>query len=337
MRAKKAVLLLNLGTPDSTKTSDVRKYLREFLMDGRVLDINPIGRWFLVNGIIAPFRSPKSGAEYKELFTERGSPLLYHGLDLTKAVQEKIGGDYDVYFGMRYQSPNMVDVLEEIEKKGYEELAVLPLYPHYASASTGSTIAKLNEVVGNWQIIPNIKVISHFPTQPKMIDTFVEQAKEMIEKSDYEHFVFSYHGLPERQILKGSCDNYCQLGDCCNKYGSKNSYCYRAQCFETTRALVAKMGLTEDQYSICFQSRLGRAEWIKPYLDDAIIDIRKRDIKRVLVFSPAFVADCLETTVEIGIRYEKTFKEQGGEQWDLVPSLNTHPKWVEAVVDMVKG
>ncbi len=335
MRTRKAVLLLNLGTPDSAKTSDVRKYLREFLMDERVIDINPIGRWFLINGIIAPFRSPKSAAEYQELFTERGSPLLYHGLDLTEAVQKEIGADYDVYFGMRYQSPNMVDVLADIEKKGYEELIVLPLYPHYASASTGSTIQKLNEVISKWQIVPNIKTINHFPTQPKMIETFVEQANEMIAKSDYEHFVFSYHGLPERQILKGSCNNYCQLGDCCKKYGSNNSYCYRAQCFETTRALVEKMGLTEDQYSVCFQSRLGRAEWIKPYLDDAIIDIRKRDIKRVLVFSPAFVADCLETTVEIAIRYEKTFKEQGGEQWDLVPSLNTHPKWVEAVVELV--
>ena len=306
---KIGVLLLNLGTPKSTKTSDVRSYLREFLMDYRVIDINPIGRWFLVNGIIAPFRSPKSAIEYRKLWTPEGSPLLTNGLALKEKVQEKMGNDYVVEFAMRYQEPSIKSVMETFNNRGFSSVVILPLYPQYASASTGSTIEAVNKEMANWPIIPTTKTISNFPNNELFTDAFTELGNVHWKSGEYEHVVFSYHGLPERQILKGSCGGHCQLGSCCNSYSSKNSHCYRAQCFETTRKIVAKMGLSKSQHSVCFQSRLGREEWIKPYIDSKISEIIDRGIKRVLAFSPAFVSDCLETTIEIGEEYNDKFLE----------------------------
>lgn len=336
-QGKTGVLLLNLGTPKSTKTSDVRKYLREFLMDYRVIDINPIGRWFLINGIIAPFRSPKSAIEYRKLWTPEGSPLLTNGLALKEKVQESLGKEYVVEFAMRYQEPSYKEVLEKFNNKGFTSIVVLPLYPQYASASTGSTIEAINNEISKWPIIPTIKTISNFVDNELFTDAITELGNVHWKSGEYEHVVFSYHGLPERQILKGSCEGYCQLGNCCSTYHNKNYYCYRAQCFETTRRVAAKMGLNESQYSVCFQSRLGREEWIKPYIDDKLSEIREKGIKRVLAFSPAFVADCLETTIEIGEEYHEKFLAMGGEKWQLVDSLNIHPKWIECVEDLVKN
>ena len=336
MSSKTGVLLINLGTPDSTKTSDVRKYLREFLSDKRVIDINPIGRWLLVNLIIAPFRGPKSAAEYKKVWTDKGSPLLYLGLELKDLVQKALGKEYVVEFGMRYQNPSLEVALEKFNNKGFSKLIVLPLYPQYASATTGSTIEAVNEIINKWEIMPDLEFVSHFPNEPKVIEGFVTNAKAMMEKQDYDHFVFSYHGLPERQIKKGSCGDYCQLGTCCNSYHSKNEFCYRAQCFETSRHLAKSLGLSEDQYTICFQSRLGKDPWIQPYIDNTVVDLPKKGVKKVLAFSPAFVADCLETIIEIGEEYKHQFIENGGETWDLVPSLNTSDIWVECIQEMVE-
>ncbi len=335
--AKKGVLLLNLGTPDSTKVSDVRKYLREFLMDKRVIDINPIGRWFLVNGIIAPFRAPKSAEEYRKVWTPEGSPLMVWGVKLKHALQEKLGNEYLVELGMRYQNPSIKKALETFKNKGFEELVVIPLYPQYASATTGSTIEELHEIMKSWQVIPNLKIISNFVDNPLFIEACAEVAQPYLEKENYDHFVFSYHGLPERQIHKASCENYCQLSEnCCGKYHSKNYFCYRAQCFETTRLLAKKLNISENQYTVCFQSRLGKDEWIKPYIDTTIDDLHKKGVKKVLAFSPAFVADCLETTIEIGEAYKEKFEHGGGDFWQLVESLNIHPKWIACLEDLVK-
>ena len=336
MLSKTGVLLINLGTPDSPKTKDVRKYLREFLMDGRVLDFSFLKRWMLVNLIIVPLRGPKSAAEYKKLWTEKGSPLLYLGLELKDLVQNALGNDFVVDFGMRYQSPSLESSLETFKNKGFKKLIILPLYPQYASASTGSTIEAVNKIINTWEIIPNIEFISHFPNNKKLIEGFVENAKPMMAKTAYDHTVFSFHGLPERQIKKGSCDNYCQLDKCCNVYTAKNEYCYRAQCFETARQLASKLDLSKDNYTVCFQSRLGKDPWIKPYTDHILVDLPKKGIKKVLVFSPAFVADCLETTVEISQEYKQLFIKNGGETWDLVESLNTSPTWVDCIKDMVE-
>jgi len=329
------VLLLNLGTPDSPSVPDVRKYLQEFLIDGRVIDIPFFQRWLLINLIIAPFRAPQSAKGYHELWTKDGSPLKVYGFRVAKLLQDALGPEYQVVLGMRYQNPSLRSALEQFKDKGLKELIVIPLYPQYASASTGSTHEKFMQEIKNWEAIPTLKVISQFFDHPLFIKAFVELGKKYMTEATYDHFLFSYHGLPERQILKASCDGYCRLGDCCNTYHSKNQYCYRAQCFATTRLLVKELGLSEKQYTICFQSRLGKTPWIKPYTDEVIKNLAQRNIKNVLVFSPAFIADCLETTVEIGMEYKHIFKNLGGERWQLVESLNTSGTWVECLKQLV--
>ena len=335
-RPRIGVLLVQLGTPDSPAVPDVRKYLREFLMDGRVIDIPFIARFLLVNGIIAPFRAPKSAKIYKQLWTERGSPLKFHSQDVTQLLQDQLGGDYKVVLGMRYQSPSLPGALEQLNNIGLEKIIVIPLFPQYASASSGSVQQKVMELVSRWQIIPGIEFVSQFVDQPKFIETFAELGRNHMQKAGYDHFVFSYHGLPERQIRKGDCTNTCLKGDCCGTWHAMNRQCYRAQCFETTRRLAAALEIPEENYTVCFQSRLGKDPWVKPYTDDVIKELAARGVKRVLAFSPAFVADCLETTIEVGEEYREMFEEHGGQHWQLVESLNTQPRWIETLADMVK-
>ncbi len=337
-KAKTGVLLVNLGTPDSTETSDVRKYLREFLMDPRVIDIPFLSRWMLINFIIAPFRAPKSAHEYRKLWTDRGSPLLFHTVDLREKLAEKLDPKkYVVSIGMRYQSPSIESGLEELRKEKVGKIIVLPLFPQYASASTGSVIDKVMEIAQGWQIIPEFSFISNFLDHPQFIAAWAERGNALIKEKNYDKILFSYHGLPERQILKGSVGGYCQLGACCNKYGPSNTYCYRAQCFETTRLIAAEMGIPEEKTVNCFQSRLGKDPWVKPYTDEVITELAAQGVKKVLAFSPAFVADCLETTVEVAGEYRDKFLEAGGEEWDLVPSLNSENIWVDCVKDLVES
>ncbi|WP_022825422.1 ferrochelatase [Hymenobacter norwichensis] len=332
------VLLVNLGTPDSPQTSDVRRYLNEFLTDGRVVDMPAAIRYPLFRGLVVPLRAPKSAKIYQQLWTERGSPLLYHGLDLQKLVQEQLGNDYLVAFGMRYQNPSIEKALAELRDAAVERIIVLPLFPQYAAASTGSVQEKVMEIVSKWWVVPSISFISTFANDPGFIATIVELGKVEMAKRDYDHIVFSYHGIPERHVLKGSQNGYCKLGNCCNSYNKNNRYCYRAQCYETSRQVAAGLGLTSNQYTVSFQSRLQsrlRDPWLQPYTDEALKPFPAKGIKNVLAFSPAFVADCLETTIEVGEEFKELFEEAGGEHWQLVPSLNTHPTWVQAVVDMI--
>ncbi|GAA0880489.1 ferrochelatase [Algoriphagus jejuensis] len=336
--AKTGVLLVNLGTPDSTQTSDVRKYLREFLMDGRVIDIPFVNRWMLINLIIAPTRAPKSAAEYRKLWTERGSPLLFHTEDLKAKLIQKLDPDnYIVAMAMRYQNPSIEKGLAELRAAEVGKIIVLPLFPQYASASTGSVHDKVMEIARTWQIIPEITFISNFIEHPLFLEAWAELGRKAMQGHDYDKFVFSYHGLPERQILKGSVGEHCQLGTCCDTYSSKNQYCYRAQCFHTTRLLAEKLGLAKEKITNCFQSRLGKDPWVKPYTDEVIKELAAEGVKKVLVFSPAFVADCLETTVEVAQEYKEQFEALGGEHWELVPSLNSNDTWVDCVKDMVES
>ncbi len=332
---KIGVLLVNLGTPDTAETPDVRKYLREFLMDRRVIDINPVGRFFLINGVIAPFRAPKSAKVYKELWTERGSPLLYHGIDLKEKLQVALGDNYHVAFGMRYQSPSIQSALEELRDKSVDRIIVLPLFPQYAAASTGSVQDKVMEIVKEWWVIPSINFISSFCDDPGFINAFAELGKQHMAQDNYDHVIFSYHGLPERQVLKGSDKGYCKLGSCCNSYNKRNKYCYRAACFATSRLLAEQLGITEDQYTVTFQSRLLKDPWLQPYTDEVLKTLPAKGIKKVLAFSPAFVADCLETTIEVGEEFKEMFEHAGGEKWQLVESLNSNDTWVEAVKSLV--
>ncbi len=335
--SKKGVLLVNLGTPDSTSVPDVRKYLREFLMDKRVIDIPAIPRWLLVNLIITTFRAPKSAAEYRKLFTERGSPLKYYTEDLVAPLQQILGDEFKVIYAMRYQSPSIQAGLDALNAENVESIHVIPLFPQYASATTGSVIDKVMEITKNWQIIPEIKFTSQFLESDLFLEVIARNGKKWMDKTDYDHFLFSYHGLPERQIRKGSVGDQCQLGSCCDTFHDKNRFCYRAQCFQTTRLVAEKLGLSEDQYTVCFQSRLGKDPWIKPYTENVLEDLAKSGKKKVLAFSPAFVSDCLETTIEVGQEYKEKFEEAGGEQWDLVESLNDDPLWVECLAGIVKS
>src|SRR5690606_28197647 len=336
-KAKTGVLLVNVGTPDSPETGDVRKYLREFLMDKRVIDIPFISRWFLINFIVAPFRAPKSAKEYRKLWTERGSPLLFHAEDLRDKLLNQLDKEqYQIEIAMRYQSPSIQTALENLKKANVKKIIVLPLFPQYASASTGTVADKVMEIVKEWQVVPSISFINDFVDHPLFLEAWAEIGKEMMEKADYDTYLFSYHGLPERQILKASSDGYCQLSDkCCSVRTKKNQYCYRAQCFYTTRLIANRLNLPEDKVKTSFQSRLLKDPWIKPYTDDVINELAAEGRKRVLAFSPAFVADCLETTIEVGEEYQEQFLALGGERWDLVPSLNSNDTWVECVKDLV--
>ena len=335
------VLLVNLGTPDSPQTGDVRRYLNEFLTDGRVIDMPAAIRYPLFRGLVVPLRAPKSAKIYQQLWdAERGSPLRYHGLDLKELVQQELGDEYVVAFGMRYQKPSIESALEELRDAAVDRIIVLPLFPQYAAASTGSVQEKVMDIVKDWWIVPNINFISTFTDDPGFISSFGKRGRAEMEKHEYDHVVFSYHGIPERHVLKGSFKGYCQLGKCCNTYNKNNRYCYRAQCFATSRLLAKELSLRDDQYTVTFQSRLQsrlRDPWLQPYTDEVIKEMPAKGIKNVLAFSPAFVADCLETTVEVGMEFKELFEESGGKHWQLVPSLNSEPYWVTAVADMLRA
>lgn len=333
---KHGILLINLGTPDSPATSDVRKYLREFLLDPRVIDINAVGRWFLVNGIIAPFRAPKSARLYKEIWTAQGSPLLYYTRRQAELLQEALGANYLVDFAMRYQSPSIPDVLERFRKAGVRDLTVLPLFPQYASATTGSVHEKVMDIVKGWQAIPEIRFINSYCDQPEFIEAFVALGRAH-DPSRYDHVLFSFHGLPERQIRKADDFGHCLKDNCCAELGPRNVNCYRAQCFQTARKIAAGLGLSFEQYTVCFQSRLGKDPWVRPYSDDVIRARAKQGDKRLLVFAPAFTSDCLETIHEIGVEYDELFRESGGEKIQLVESLNESPQWVKSMRALVEN
>jgi ferrochelatase len=335
---KKGVLLVNLGTPDSPEVKDVRKYLDQFLMDERVIDINAFKRTLLVKGIIVPFRSPKTSKLYKEIWDENGSPLLYFSKIQAALVQEQLGDDYHIELAMRYQSPSIESALEKMKAGLVESIRVIPLFPQYASASTGSVMQLVMELVSKWATIPAISFVNSFHDNELMLDTFAENARKY-KPETFDHVLFSFHGLPERQLLK--CDHtgsFCLKKDnCCDTMNDTNKFCYSAQGHDTARLLAAKLNIAREDYTVCFQSRLGKEPWVQPYTSDVLKKLAAEGKKRLLVFSPAFVADCLETIYEITVEYQEEFKALGGEHVQLVESLNDDPKFIKALVDMAKG
>ena len=336
LAGKTGVLLVNLGTPDAPTRGAVYRYLKEFLLDGRVIDINPIARNILVRGIIAPFRSGASAKLYQELWTDEGSPLKVFGYFLQEEVQKQLGDDYIVELGMRYQNPSIKSALDKLMAQQISRLVVLPLFPQYASATTGSVHDEVMRLLRQEQIIPEISFINSYHDHPKMIAAFVARAQEH-NIEDYDHVLFSYHGLPKRQLVKADRCNHCmQTENCCETLSIKNQHCYSAQCFDTSRAIAEALNLPKEKYSNCFQSRLGRDPWLEPYTSDLLKERYKKGDRKILVFCPAFVADCLETTIEISEEYAEEFEEMGGEHLQLVEGLNDHPLWVEAVVDLIQ-
>jgi ferrochelatase len=337
--AKKGILLVNLGTPDSPQTADVSKYLNEFLMDPRVIDVNPVLRTLLVKGIIVPFRAPKSAKLYQQIWdAETGSPLLHYSILQHKALQERMGDEYQVELAMRYQSPSIESALERLKANLVSDIKVIPLFPQYASASTGSVQDKVMELVKQWQTIPNISFINSFHDNDLMIQTFADNAKKY-QPETYDHILFSFHGLPQRQIKK--CDHtgsYClQVDGCCDTLNDTNKFCYSAQSYDTARLIAEKMGLPKDKYTVCFQSRLGNDPWVQPYTSKVIEELAKGGKKRLLVFCPAFVADCLETVYEVTEEYGGEFRALGGEHVQLVESLNDSPMFIDALEGLARG
>lgn len=329
------VLLVNLGTPNSPNVGDVRPYLSEFLNDARVIDIPWLLRKMLVNLIIVPFRSFSSSKIYKEVWDERGSPLLYHSEDVRDLLQEKMPENVDVHLAMRYQNPSMDKVLEKMRLKNYDKIIILPLYPHYASSTTGSTLEKAMKIMSKWYVIPEVTMLNQYYENEGFINTILAQAQQF-DLNAYDHIIFSYHGLPVRQVDKVYDDGLpCSDHSCETEINDANKFCYKATCFATTRILAEKLGLSEDQYTVGFQSRLDK-NWLEPFSDKLVIEQAKKGAKKLLFFSPAFTADCLETTVEIGDEYLELFEEHGGEKLDLVPSLNSHPLWIDTLEKLVK-
>jgi ferrochelatase len=334
-KGKTGILIVNLGTPDHFTVPHVRKYLREFLMDGRVIDIPFIQRWLLVNLIIAPFRAPKSSKVYEQLWTNHGSPLLYYGMQVEDKLQRALGEQYVVKLGMRYQNPGIKIALEEIIDHNVSSIVVFPLFPQYASATTGSIHQKVMEVLKGWENIPEIKFINNFCNFEPFIRSFAEIARKTLTGKSYDMMLFSYHGLPERQVLKASINGVCNLGSCCSSYGTHNQYCYRAQCFETSRLLAKELDIPENKYKVVFQSRLGKSPWIQPYADEVIRSLHEEGIKKVAVMMPSFVADCLETTVEVGMEFKEIFMHAGGKEWIFIESLNDSESWINTIKNLV--
>ena len=334
---KTGVLIVNLGTPDAPTTPAVRRYLREFLSDPRVLDINPVGRWLLVNLIICPFRSPKSAEAYQQVWTPEGSPLLVYGHALTAALQARFP-DVPMQLAMRYQNPAIEAGLTALRDQGCDRVVVFPLFPQYASSSTGSALEEIYRVAGEQWNTPWIQVVPPYYDDPGFIEAMAVIGRAHLARQAPEHVLFSFHGLPERHCTKSDLSGqHClKKADCCAVIVEANRNCYSAQCVQTGHALAKALGLGEGDYTICFQSRLGRTPWIKPYTDEVVAELGKKGVKSLAVFCPAFTADCLETLEEIGMRGVEEFQEAGGETLELVPSLNAHPAWAEAAAGLIE-
>ncbi len=328
---KKIVLLINIGSPDTMSVSDTRRYLRKFLMDKRVIDISFVFRFLLVNGIIAPFRAPKSLKSYQRILIQNQSPLIYYSYLLKDKLQQVLGEQYAVKIAMMYGKPYLINVLHEIKQQPVSDIILVPLYPQYASSTTGSALEMVLNKIKNWQVIPNIKTVHTFYKEQAFIDLWVKQIKKHLPQ-EYDFILFSYHGLPERQIYKADnqfSEKHCHLNDCCNTSRSKNEFCYRYNCLYTTRLIADRLGIDESKIGSCFQSRLGQAEWLQPYTSKCIQELSGQGIKKLVVISPAFVTDCLETLFEIGIEYAELFKHLGGKELTLIPSLNAEEEWVK--------
>jgi ferrochelatase len=332
------VLLVNLGTPGSARTADVRRYLREFLGDPRVLDMHPIARKLLLEGVILPLRPRRSAAAYRCIWTEEGSPLLVWGRALRDGVAGALGSGFEVALGMRYGAPSIRSALDALREAGVDKIVVLPLFPQYSSAATGSALAKVFEELARWNDIPATHTIASFFDHPAFISAFAETTREQLADFGADHLLFSYHGLPEAHVrASDATGQHCLAGEgCCDALVDANRSCYRAHCFATTRALASALELEAEGHSVAFQSRLGRTPWIQPYTDLRLPELAAEGVKRLAVICPAFVADCLETLEEIGIRAAEQWRELGGEELRLVTSLNAEPAWVEAVAGMVR-
>jgi ferrochelatase len=331
-------LLVNLGTPDAPRPREVRRYLAEFLSDPRVLDMNAAARWLLLHGVILRTRPRRSAAAYAKIWTPAGSPLLTNGHALRDGVAGALGSAWRVELGMRYGRPSIASAVAALAAAGVSRIVALPLFPQYSEAATGSAEARIREAVAALPDPPPLAVLPDFHADPRFIAAFARAARPALDAFRPDHLLLSYHGLPERQVkATDASGRHCLASaSCCDAVAAVNARCYRAQCFATSRALRAALGVAPERTSVAFQSRLGRTPWIRPFTNEHLPELRAAGVRRLAVACPSFVADCLETLEEIGIRAREQWRELGGEDLALLPCPNAHPDWVAAVAAMLR-
>ncbi len=334
---KKGALLVNLGSPDSANPKDVKKYLGEFLMDERVIDINYLGRLLLVKGIILNTRPKKSAKAYQKVWTDEGSPLTVYSERLLKKVRTHT--NFPVELAMRYGNPSLKSGIEKLAAQGVTEIFVIPLYPQFAMATTETIVVLAKKIIKTQ--FPNIK-LTHLPAfyhQSDYIEVLSNSVKKQLDILKPEHLLFSYHGVPERHIKKSDITkSHCKIdGSCCITKSPAHNFCYRHQCYETTRLVAKKLQLKQGTYSVSFQSRLGRDPWLQPYTSNIIKNFALSGIKNLAIVTPAFVSDCLETLEEIGMEAKHSFIENGGKQFNVIACLNDDNAWANLLATWIEN
>ena len=329
---RRALLLINTGTPDTPAVKDVRRFLSQFLNDGRVIDLPWLSRKILVNLIIVPFRAPRSAALYRKLWTDNGSPLLINLEKLVAVLQEKVGGSYDVFGAMRYGNPSLEKIFRQVAGAGYDEIIIFPLFPQYASSTTGSVHEFVMKLASGLNVIPSLRFISQYFQNPVFIEAWAENIRKY-SPENHDHILFSYHSLPIRQVERTHPEVTVASCNCEVNMPEHRRHCYRAASYETTRLIAASLGLNEGTYSTAFQSRL-TGKWLSPFTDQVLQKLAAEGKRKVLVAAPSFTADCLETVIEIGDEYKHLFRQAGGSELVMVPSLNDSPLWVSAIADI---
>lgn len=333
---KTGILLINLGTPKSPSTRDVRTYLREFLSDPYVIDLPAIARYILLYCLILPLRPFKSAKAYKKIWTDQGSPLLVESVNLRDQLQKTLGSDYEVVLGMRYQQPSIEIALRKLQQQACDHIILAPLYPQFALSTTQSSLEKVEAILKKINYHPNINTVKPFYDNTHFIDAYASTIKSY-HNPQSDCLLFSFHGLPTRHIEKVHCEHtaHCNNNNDCPVVTLRNQNCYRAHCFQTARAIARALELTREQYQVSFQSRLGRTPWIKPYTDETLTQLARAGHKNITIVCPSFVTDCLETLEEIGIAAQEQWQALGGEKLTLVPCLNSDPSWVTALKKII--
>ncbi len=336
---KKAVLLLNLGTPAEPTAKGLRAFYKHFFSDPFVFDFNPVGRWLLRNCIILPFRAPRIAEDYAKIWMAEGSPLKVYADRMQASVQsqfEASGADVMVLNGMAYSEPFVAQSMAELEQSGVGDILVMPMFPQYSTATTASVFHAVREATARWQQAPALHFINDLFQEPAFIQAWAGLIGKHLDPDTVDHVIFSYHGVPEKTIRQADEAGVCQLGACCEQVSDQNRLCYRMQCVQTTRGIAAELGWSEDSWSLAFQSRFGPLPWIQPYLDEHMEKLLGEGKKRIAVVTPSFISDCLETLFEIGIEYREQFEEAGGESFRLLPNLNDDPDWFRAVFEIAR-
>jgi len=333
-----AVLLLNLGSPDTPSVPDVRRYLREFLWDERVLDVSAPLRWLVLNLFILPTRPKNSAEAYEKIWTKEGSPLVVTSKQVQTKVQKEVGEDTQVALAMRYGNPSVASVVKQLREKGASRVLIIPLYPHYAMSSYETVVVLAEQLLA--KELPGVPVdtLPPFYNHPAYIQALAESMRPALAQG-FDKLLFSYHGIPYHHLQKSdpSHEHCLSRPDCCDGCHPAHATCYRHQCLRATELVTAHLGLRREQYEISFQSRLGRRPWLTPYTDFRLRDLPGEGVKRLLVACPSFVSDCLETLEEIAIRGKEIFMEAGGQSYEQIPCMNENPAWIAFLRDGIRG